>query len=142
MTTPTTGPVDPGNADAPLADVPFGPSEIVSYLTALAALLNGYLGHDYGLSANAQALSLLIGGLVILGTTIARAIKHHSAMKANALTYAAQLQHVASVVTASGQPSIKSLSDGVSVLNGVVAADTGQAAPTTPTAPETPPTTP
>jgi hypothetical protein len=94
---------------------------------ARGAFLNGTLGNDYGLSKNAQSLSILVAGLVVLGTTIARAIKHHGAMKANAFVYAAQLQHVAAVVTASGgTPTVTSLAAGVNVLNTAVQADTGQ----------------
>lgn len=128
MTTPTTDPAAAtGNTDTPYATVPFGPSEIVSYLTALAALLNGYLGKDYGLSKNAQAISLLIAGLVVFGSTVSRAIKHHTAMQTNAQVYAAQLAHVANVVAAdAGGNKVKALTDGVAALNGAVATVTGQ----------------
>lgn len=89
--TQDTGSTNPArNPDAPLATVTLGASEIASYLVALAGLLNGYLGRDYGLGQNAQMISVLIAGLVILGTTLARAIKHHAAMHANAIAYAAR----------------------------------------------------
>lgn len=119
------------NTDAPIATVPFGPSEIVAYITALASLVNGMFGHDYGLSANAQALSVLIAGLVVLGSTISRAVKHHAAIAANAAVYTAQLAHVASVVATqgTGKTAVKALSDGVAALNSAVAVDTGQTGP-------------
>lgn len=112
-----TQPVNPpevGNDDAPVASVPVGPSEIVAYLTATAALLNGYLGQDYGLAKNSQAISILVGGLVVISSVIGRAIKHHGAMKANALTYATQASQL---VTNLSQPlSLQGVSASVGTL--------------------------
>ena len=122
MTTPSA---TAGNSDAPEAKVALGPSDIASYLTALAGLLAAYGGKDFGIGQNAQALGLLLAGVVVFGSTIARAIKHHGAMHANAAVYAAQLAHVASVVNGQGGPTnLSALTQGVSALNTAVAADT------------------
>jgi len=116
-------PTDTPNTDAPIATVPLGPSEIVAYVMALASVVNGVFGHDYGLSANAQALSLLVSGLVVLGSTIARALKHREAIRANAAVYTAQLEHVAAVVKPGSTDGPKKLSEGVRTLNKGVAED-------------------
>ena len=83
---------------------PLGPSEYVSYLTALAALLNGYLGKDYGLSRNVQAMSILVAGIVVFGSGIARAIKHHGVTTANANIVVAQALASVPVPTSMGEP--------------------------------------
>lgn len=114
-----------GNSDAPVADVPWGKTEYVTVIASVGSLLNGYLGHDYGLSKNASALSVAVGGLMLLSHNVSRALKHRAAMRANAATYAAQLEHVAAVLTAGGgAPSITDLAAGVKALNSAVVADT------------------
>jgi hypothetical protein len=127
MTSPDTT-TSTANTDAPTATVPWGKSEYMSYLIALGSLFNGYLGHDYGLSKNAQALSLLIGALIVVGQNISRAIKHHAAIHANAAVYIAQLQHVTNAVTAAGgYTDPAAIAKGVAVLNQAVVDDTAAA---------------
>lgn len=125
-----------GNSDAPVASVNsgFGPTEIAHYIVILGSLLASTgLHSDLGLTKNAANLAplVLLGATVSLG--IMRGIKHHGAMKFNAMTYLGQLQHVANVVASSGgsPTSIKALTAGVSALNGAIQQDfptTGAAA--------------
>lgn len=132
MTAPDT--TTTANSDAPVATVPWGKSEYASYLIALGTLLNGYLGKDYGLSKNAQVLSLLVGGLIVFGQNISRAIKHHAAIHANAAVYLAQLRAVTEAVSGGGgSVSPEKIAAGVSALNSAVVADTATpaGAPTT-----------
>jgi hypothetical protein len=135
MTTPDTIPdttpaAAEGNTDAPTATVSrFGPSEVTTYLVAGAGIADTFFGRDFGVGKSAQALGILIAGLVVLAMNVSRAIKHRAAMHANAITYAAQLEHVAKVLTAGGgTPTIQQLSQGVSALNSAVIADTAPAA--------------
>lgn len=125
-----TTPAPTGNSDAPVATVPWGLSELGAYLLALAGLLNGYLGHDYGLSRNAQAISLLVGAIAIFVSNVSRAIKHHAAIHANAAVYMAQLKAVTDALSLQGgsaPPTIAQVTAGVSALNKAVVADTAVA---------------
>jgi antirestriction protein ArdC len=130
MTSPDT--TATANTDAPQATVPWGKSEYASYLIALAALLNGYLGKDWGIAKNAQALSLLIGALIVVGQNVSRAIKHHAAIHANAAVYLAQLKAVSDTISTGGngsaRPTVAQLAAGVSALNTAVVADTASVA--------------
>jgi hypothetical protein len=87
MTTP--------NTDTPVASVPYGPSEIVSFLLMIGSFCNATLGQDYGISKNAQAISALVAGLIPIGVGLFRAIKHHGAMTANAVVIAKQIEATA-----------------------------------------------
>ena len=65
---------------ANVAAVPIGPSEITSGAVIVAGLCTSFFGHDWGLNANAQALGVVVSGVVTVGITIARAIKHHAVL--------------------------------------------------------------
>lgn len=64
----------PGSAPT---KVPLGPSEYATYVLTVANLSNAYLGKDYGLTANARSISIVMAGVLIVVSTLARAIKHH-----------------------------------------------------------------
>lgn len=71
--------------DVPLAKVqPIGPSEVASFLTILGGFLVLLLGDDFGVRAHAQEWGALMVGMATVGTSIARAIKHHGVAQANA----------------------------------------------------------
>lgn len=71
--------------DVPLAEVrPIGPSEVASFLTIFGGFLVLTLGDDFGIRENAQEWGALMVGMATVGTSIARAIKHHGVVQANA----------------------------------------------------------
>lgn len=83
---------DTNSNDVPLASVnTFGPSELLTYITVLGGLATSLFGHDWGISKNAQALAVLVAGLVTASHSLARAWKHHSVTQANAVVIAAQV---------------------------------------------------
>lgn len=122
-----TIPASTANSDAPTATVPWGLSELGAYLVAAAGLLNGYFGRDYGLSKNAQAISLLVGAIAVFVSNVSRAIKHHAAIHANAEVYMAQLKAVTDALSLQGgsrPPTIEQVTAGVAALNQAVVTDT------------------
>jgi hypothetical protein len=98
MTTPT-------NPDAPQASVPLGASEIASYVTAAASLVVSIVGKDWGIGGNAQAIGLLASALIVMVSSISRAIKHHGAAHANAAVYAAQMGVLVHTVSSVKDPT-------------------------------------
>jgi FtsH-binding integral membrane protein len=116
MTTPSP--------DVPTATVPLGASEIASYITAGASLLVSIVGKDWGIGGNAQALGLLASALIVMVSSISRAIKHHSAVHANAAVYAAQMGVLASTVNLVTDPKsvAQMLTAATSVVNQVTTA--------------------
>lgn len=82
--------------------VPIGPSEIAGFIVALASLATTFFGKDWHLAANAQALGIVVAGVVTVGIAISRAFKHHSLSVAGAMKYAAQLDTAFKTANASG----------------------------------------
>ena len=79
---------DSSNTDAPVASVAkFGPSEITTWVIALAGVLIAIKGKDFGLVKAAPPLGIVVSGLVVASMNISRAMKHRAAMSANAQTY-------------------------------------------------------
>lgn len=111
-----------GNSDAPVAAVSFGPSEIAGYLIAFSTLITSIVGKDWGIGANAQALGLLASGLVALGISISRAVKHQGAMHANAAVYVAQLVAAGTVASTPGV-SLASVASAANALSDAVSSD-------------------
>lgn len=77
--------------------VSIGPSTILSALTAVSLILTGIFGKDWGIGENAQAISVGVGGLIVIGVTISRALQSNSLAGAAAAVYAAQLTAATSV---------------------------------------------
>jgi hypothetical protein len=120
MTTPNLE--NTSNSDAPIAKVNTGISEVTSGLVILAGILDSRFGQDWGLGRNAQSLGPLVVLVVTFGLTIARAIKHHGVVHANAAVYVAQLQAAVSAATTPGV-SINSVTAAVASLNSSVESD-------------------
>jgi hypothetical protein len=94
MTTPNTG-----APDVPLATVPYGKSELLMILMAVASMANAVLGKDYGLTKNAQAISAAGAVLIPIALQLIRALRHKSAIHANAAVITALIAQGAYAVT-------------------------------------------
>ncbi|MGZ4745617.1 MAG: hypothetical protein ACXVYY_00905 [Oryzihumus sp.] len=84
---------------APAASVPIGPSEIASYVTILAGLLTTFFGSDFGLGQNAQTVGMVVSGLVVIGSSIARALKHRAALQAATQVHLAQVAAISAIAS-------------------------------------------
>lgn len=62
--------------------VGLGPSEVSAFIVALGGLCTLFFGRDWGVARNAQVIGLVVSGLVVAASTIARAFKHHSLVQA------------------------------------------------------------
>lgn len=81
-----------GNTDVPLATVnTAGLSEILGVLALIASLCTALLGHDFGITKNAQAIAQAAVIIIPVALSFSRAIKHHGIAHANAIVLAAQL---------------------------------------------------